>query len=160
MRWPMFGSLNSPYLTTLSVTGLVMPLMVKSPVSVPRSGLDALILVLLNVIVGYFSTSRKLDERRSLSRCSLWVRMLAVLMVTSTVERSGSSGRISPLAVTSEKLPRTVIMPRCFAENSTCVWFGSSVQVAIHALLDSFRCQTDPAPGIIPCPSIGHLVQG
>jgi hypothetical protein len=25
-------------------------------------------------------------------------------------------------------LPRTVIIPKCFAENSTCVWYGSSCQ--------------------------------
>ena len=62
--------------------------------------------VLLNVIVGYSSTPRKLDERRSLSRCSLCVRMLAVVIVTSTLDCSGASGRMSPDADTSAKWPR------------------------------------------------------
>ena len=29
---------------------------------------------------------------------------------------------MSAVEVTSSKYPRTVIMPRCLAENSTCVW--------------------------------------
>src|SRR5437588_3752670 len=103
--------------------------MVRSPVMVPRSEPLGSILVLLKVMVGYFSASRKLDDRRSLSRCSLWVRMLAVLIVASAVDRSGCSTSMAPLAVTSAKWPRTVIMPRCLAENSTCVWKGSNFQV-------------------------------
>src|SRR5215469_1018200 len=124
----MFGSLNSPYLITFSVTGFVSPLIVRSPVRRKRSSPDFSTLVLLKVIVGYLSTSRKLDDRRSLSRCSLWVRMLAVLMLTSMFERSGSSGRTSPVTETSAKWPRTVIIPRCLAENSTWVWYGSNFQ--------------------------------
>jgi hypothetical protein len=38
--------------------------------------------------------------------------------------------------LTSPKLPRTVIIPRCFAENSTCVCIGSNFQVPIHASSD------------------------
>jgi hypothetical protein len=45
---------------------------------------DGSTLVVLKVIVGYLSISRTFDERRSLSRISLWVRMLAVWMVTCT----------------------------------------------------------------------------
>src|SRR6266702_3551343 len=53
---------------------------------------------------------------------------------------------MSPVAVTSEKLPRTVIMPKCFAENSTCVCSGSNVQVAIDRLLpDSVRTGNLPS---------------
>jgi hypothetical protein len=78
-------------------------------------------LVLLKVIVGNVSTSRKFDERRSLSLVSLWVRMLAACIVTSTDEVSGWSGSMSAIELTSAKWPRTVIMPRCFAANSTCV---------------------------------------
>src|SRR5215469_6939843 len=124
----MFGSLNSPYLTTSSVTGLVASLMVRSPVRRKRSGPADSTPVLLKVMVGYLSTSRKLDDRRSLSRCSLWVRMLAVLMLTSMFERAGSSGKTSPVTETSAKWPRTVIIPRCLAENSTWVWYGSNFQ--------------------------------
>src|SRR6478736_10139218 len=44
---------------------------------------------------------------------------------------------MSPVELTSVKLPRTVIMPRCLAENSTCVWYGSSCHFAMYALLMS-----------------------
>ena len=39
--------------------------------------------VLRNVIIGYLSSSRKYDERRSLSRCALFVVKLETLIVTS-----------------------------------------------------------------------------
>src|SRR6266700_4189472 len=103
MRWPILGSLNSPYFTTESVTGRVLPLMVRSPVMVKRSCPAGSILVLLKVIVGYLSTSRKFDERRSLSRWVLWVRILAVWMVTSTDDASGLLGSIWPVALISAK---------------------------------------------------------
>src|SRR6266581_4789492 len=122
----MFGSLNSPYLTAFRVTGLVVPLIVRSPVTRYLSPPACSIFVLLKVMVGYLSTSRNVDERRSLSRCSLWVRMLEVLIVASTWVLSGCSGSMVPPAVTSAKWPRTVIMPRCLAENSTCVCIGSN----------------------------------
>jgi hypothetical protein len=38
----------------------------------------------LKVITGNLSTSRKFDERTSLSRASLWVRMPAAWVVAST----------------------------------------------------------------------------
>src|SRR5687767_5625892 len=85
--------------------------------------------VLLKLIVGYLSSSRKYDERRSLSRCALLVVKLATLIVTSTEDPDGLEGSIDPLVVTSAKWPRTVIMPKCLAENSTCVCIGSSCHV-------------------------------
>src|SRR6266571_5344207 len=103
MRWPIIGSLNSPYFTTESVTGRVLPLMVRSPVIVKRSCPAGSILVLLKVIVGYLSTSRRFDDRRSLSRLSLWVRILAACMVISTDDVSGLSGLILPVALTEAK---------------------------------------------------------
>src|SRR5215468_4845389 len=86
-------------------------------------------LVLVNVIRGQCSTSRKFDERMSLSLIPLLVRMLAVEIVASTFAVSGWSGLMSAFVLTSLKYPRTVIIPRCFAENSTCVWYGSSCQL-------------------------------
>ena len=44
---------------------------------------------------------------------------LTLLILASTVDRSGCSGSSSPPALTSAKWPRTVIIPRCLAENST-----------------------------------------
>src|SRR5437899_5094816 len=61
--------------------------------------------------------------------------MLAVLIVASMNVFSGLSGSIAPPAVTSLKWPRMVIMPRCLAENSTCVCIGSNFQVPITCLL-------------------------
>ena len=66
-------------------------------------------------------TTRKFDERRSLSRIGWWVLVLAVWMVTSTRIDSRWWGSISAVEVTSAKCPRTVIMPRCLAANSTFV---------------------------------------
>ena len=60
----------------------------------------------------------------------LLVRTLAVEMVTSTNAVSGCSGSISAIALSSSKWPRTVLMAKCLAENSSCVWYGSSLPVA------------------------------
>src|SRR5262249_58181230 len=87
-------------------------------------------LVLLKVITGFLSPSRKFDERRSLSLTPLLVRMLAVEMVTSTEDVSGWPGSISAVALKSSKEAPTVINPRCFAEDSICVWLGASCQLA------------------------------
>jgi len=76
---------------------LVAPLMVRSPVSLYLSLPDGSILVLLKVMVGCVSASRKLDERRSLSLVSLCVRMLSVLMLASIFECSGARRRSHPL---------------------------------------------------------------
>ena len=89
------------------------------------------IFVLLKFMVGYLSISRKLDPRRSRSRCSLWVRMLAVWIVAEKDDFSGCSGSSSASVVTSLKWPRTVIIPRCLAENSTWVCIGSNFQVVM-----------------------------
>src|SRR2546421_6326457 len=64
--------------------------------------------------------------------------MLAVLIVASMDVFSGLSGSIVPPAVTSLKWPRTVIIPRCLAENSTCVCIGSNFQTAADT-----SCLTD-----------------
>ena len=53
------GSVATPLNSTSRVTGLVMPLMVRSPVSVRPSKE-----VLRNVISGWFSTSKKSALRR------------------------------------------------------------------------------------------------
>src|SRR5258708_4285685 len=106
-----------------------MPLTVRSPVRASWLGPFGSTFLLRKVIVGYLSSSRKYDERRSLSRCALLVVRLATLMVTSTFEAEGLAGSIVPLVATSVKCPRTVIMPKCLAENSTWVCIGSIFQV-------------------------------
>src|SRR5438270_499948 len=49
-------------------------------------------------------------------------------MSTSTDESAGLAGLMVPRVATSLKCPRTVIMPKCLAENSTCVCIGSICQ--------------------------------
>src|SRR5207247_10475451 len=85
--------------------------------------------LLLKVMVGYFSTSRKSPERRCLSRFSSPVSSVAASMVTSTDEFVGLFS--SRLSFTSNLLnrPLTVVIIMCFAENCTAEWAGSSAQV-------------------------------
>src|SRR5260370_28222140 len=78
-----------PVNSTVSPTSLVTPCIVKSPVTSPVFWPVRLTDLLLNVISGNFSTSKKFDDLRSLSRMSLSVFTLAVLIVTSTVDCSG-----------------------------------------------------------------------
>src|SRR5436853_15819 len=49
-------------------------------------------------MVGYFSISRKLEPRRSRSRCSLWVRMLAVWIVAVNEAFAGWEQRATEAA--------------------------------------------------------------
>src|SRR2546426_12104204 len=49
-------------------------------------------------------------------------------MTTSSRDFSGSLGSTVPLALTSLKRPRTVIIPKCLTANSTCVCIGSICQ--------------------------------
>src|SRR5262249_62097393 len=64
-------------------------------------------------------------------------------MLTSTDDTSGWSGSRLPVTLTSPKCPRTVIMPRCLAANSTWVWKGSACQLMMCTplcLLLVLRC--------------------
>lgn len=105
-----------------------MPLIVGSPVSLNSPSFFGSIRVLLNMIVGYLSSSRKYGERRSLSRWALLVVRLAT-MLTSTDESAGRTGSTWPRVVTALKYPRTVIIPKYLARNSTCVCIGSTCHV-------------------------------
>src|SRR5262249_20350937 len=107
-------------------------------------------LVLLKVITGFLSPSRKFDERRSLSLTPLLVRMLAVEMVTSTEDVSGWPGSISAVALKSSKKPRTLILPPRFGEESIFVWEGGSCQLPTrwrpHLAAPVWTRRPDPAP--------------
>src|SRR5438128_4408771 len=85
--------------------------------------------VLLNVISGYFSTSKKFAERRSLSRPSLAVSMLAVLIVNSTVAASGLAASATTVPAKSLKWPRTRLI-RWRIWKPASEWFLSMVQVS------------------------------
>ena len=71
-RVPPHGSLSVPSTSTSSVTGLVTPLIERSPVT-SRPLPPPVTSVALNVMAPWFSTSKKSAERRWLSRFSSWV---------------------------------------------------------------------------------------
>src|SRR5438105_2044191 len=107
-RSPPHGSLMKPRNSTGRVTVLVTPCMVNVPVTSYTSFLpDALMLVLLKLISGNFSTSKKFAPRRSLSRLSLPVSIEVVLILNSTEDAAGfaRSTLIAPLK--SSNLPLT-----------------------------------------------------
>src|ERR1700730_11135952 len=89
-------------------------------------------LVLLNVISGYVSTSKKLGQRRSLSRGATPVSIDAVFMVNSTDDSVGSlrSTLIEPL--TSLNLPLTRVI-RWRIVNVASEWYLSTVNVSAAA---------------------------
>ena len=77
------GSWAEPVNSKATVTGLVTPLMVRSPVIVQSSPSRATE-VEMKVMSGNCSVSKKSPESRWPSRCSLPVLMLLATMVTST----------------------------------------------------------------------------
>ena len=64
VRWPTRGSSISPVFTTFIWTGFVTPWSVRSPVTFHASVPAFSTFVLLKVISGYCSTSKKSAERR------------------------------------------------------------------------------------------------
>src|SRR3954451_6794523 len=93
------GSLEVPVSSNCTATGLVLPLMVRSPISVYTSSSTLSTLVLTNEIVGYFSRSKKSGVLRWASRSALPVSTLAASISTLAQLFSGfsSSRWTSPL---------------------------------------------------------------
>src|SRR5262249_58922322 len=90
-----------------SDTGLVTPWIVRLPsiVSLPPS--PGVTFVLLKTSVGKLSTEKKFGLLRSLSRWSLFVKMLAAWMVASTDERDRSFSSSWIVPAKSLKRPGT-----------------------------------------------------
>ena len=88
----------------------------------------------LNVIAGYFATSRKCGLRTSLSR--IWTRLLNVVasMVASMDVFAGSDGSKTTVPLVFSNTPRTVEIPKCRTENCAAVWLGSICQVCGSAM--------------------------
>src|SRR5262249_14190276 len=105
--------------------------MVRLPVTLYLSLAVDAIFVLLNVISGNFSTSKKLAPRRSLSRSAFWVSMLADLIANSTVEASGFAGSTLMVVLKSLKRPET-LLTRCRIEKvaSECALSETQVSAA------------------------------
>src|SRR5438105_2417803 len=111
----------------------VTPCIVNAPVTSYTSFLPlGLMLVLLNVISGYLSTSKKFAERRSLSRGATPVSIEAVLMVNSTDDSVGllRSTLIEP--ATSLNLPLTRVI-RWRIWNVASEWYLSTMNVSVAA---------------------------
>ena len=118
---------NSPF----RVIGFVTSRTVRSPSSSKSLPPVNRTLVLLNVIFGNLSTSKKSLLRRWLSRISDPDWTLSVPISTSTLESSG----VSPTSIvpaTSVKRPRTFVS-MCRATNSAVVCSGSISQVPAGA---------------------------
>jgi hypothetical protein len=85
------GSVAAPVSSKSTVTGLVTPLIVRSPVTAKRPSPAGWTEVETNVISGCCSMSKKSLLRRWASRSALRVSMLAASMRSSRWERTGSS---------------------------------------------------------------------
>src|SRR6266849_3401067 len=92
--------------------------------------------VLLKVIVGNRSTSRKSGDFRCASRRSSCVLSVRASIAACTDEAVKSSSLKLISALTPVKAPLTVMMPMCLAENSTWVCIGSTDQLiaALHSM--------------------------
>src|SRR5438270_1369615 len=127
-RWSPNGLFSAPSNSVCSTTGLVTPLMVRSPATshVPSSA--GVTPVLLNTMLGCSSTWKKSGLRRCSSRLASADSTLATSTSTSTDDFSGASAIwISPPNLV--KRPRTLARPRWRPTNSTELWDGSMVYV-------------------------------
>ena len=101
------GSCAEPVNSNGTEIGRVTPLMVRSPVMV-HSSPSRVTPVLVKVMSGYCSLSKKSPERRWSSRCCWPVLMLLATMLTSTLELAGVAVSTWAVPVNSLNWPRTV----------------------------------------------------
>src|SRR6266851_5654928 len=131
--------------STSSTTSLVVPRMVRSPVTLSFPGAACSTLLDLNVMVGKWATSKNLSLRRSLSRAGSRVSTVETSMVTSTVDlvTSLSSSTIVPLTLL--KAPRTVEIAMWRTENCADECCGSIRHSDVAAPAGSTRTAMSPA---------------
>jgi len=113
--------------STENVTVFVMPARVRFPVTCSLPGVPVTA-VDLNVMVGYFSTSKKLADLRSLSRVSLLVEIEAAGITASNLHFDGSLSSQISVPVIPPKEPRTLLTGTRRIWKSTWVWFLSSAR--------------------------------
>src|SRR5438132_1161489 len=114
-----------PRCSTLTVTGFVVPRIVRSP-STAYSPFDfGVTFVLLKTISGWLSASRKSAERRWASRFSSLVLTFFAGMRSSMPPASGLAGSNSMTPVAPPNPPRTVVSIMCFTAAVMVVWLGS-----------------------------------
>src|ERR1700694_2837531 len=118
---------------TSSVTGLVLPRMVRSPVTLNLPSPTFSTLVDVKVMVGWFATSKKLADLRSASRLSFPVSMVVTSIVASAFDFAGSCSSYWTVPVVLPNRPWTVVMTRCFTAKDEVECTGSMFQVVVSA---------------------------
>ena len=113
-----------PALVMGKVMRLVTPRRVKSPVTSSLPLATSFTEVLLKVMVGYFSTSKKSAPFRCLSRPSLSVFTLAASMLTSTLDLLTSAGSTLMVPLNLVKRP-LVLASRWRILKLTSLWTAS-----------------------------------
>jgi hypothetical protein len=127
-------SLTAPVKVNGTVTGLLTPRMVRSPVRSKVSSLVSFTLVDLKVMTGYSSIARKSLLRRWPSRCSWPVSMLAALISMSTLDLAGSAPSIENVPSKSVNLPWTFVTIAWRALNPIRVCARSRTYVPVSCL--------------------------
>src|SRR5258708_38203606 len=126
--------------STPTVTGFVVPRIVRSP-STANSPFDFCVtFVLLNTISGWLSASRKSAERRCPSRFSSPVFTVLAGMRSSMPPASCFAGSKSMTPVAPPNPPRTVVSIMCFTAAVMVVWLGSICHCIGLSLLDGSAC--------------------
>ena len=103
--------------------------MVRSPATFHSVGPSATIEVLVNVQVGWFSTSKKSLVRRWLSRFSSRVSTLVASMVSADLRLRSGPRRAPGFPRSVLKRPRTLDTAMCRTANPTWVWDASMAYV-------------------------------
>src|SRR6266576_5894780 len=137
-RFPQGSASSGVGPSTSSVTSRVVPCRVRSPTNCNLSPLFTMRFD-LNSRVGYFSTSRKLGLRRSLSRSGWRVSIEPASMVAFTCDCVMSLSFMVTLPLTLVKAPLTFEIPRCRTVNWALEWLGSIFQVEVCAAADNAR---------------------
>src|SRR5512136_1891936 len=99
-----------------------------SPVNLNFSPPPLVIFLERNVILGYFSASKKSAECRCASRFGSWVLTLAVSTQPSMTDCSGCSSFNVSVPSNVVNCPRTVEIIMCFTEKPISEWAGSIFQ--------------------------------
>ena len=114
--------------STSSVTSLVTPWSVRSPINLNLPGLPGSTRLDLNVSVGYFAISKKLGDLRSASRLSLPVVTAVTSIVMSALMLWTDVPSYSMVPVIFPSVPRTVDTIRCLTLKCAALCAGSTFQ--------------------------------
>src|ERR1017187_3867045 len=119
--------------STSSTTGLVVALMVRSPETLSLPGAAFCTRVVLNLMVGYFFTSKKSGPFIWVSRAATPLFSVLQSTVASTRASAGRFGSKRMLPLMPLNSPRTVEIIRWRTLKYAALWFGSIRQMASSA---------------------------